>query len=932
MTKKKSTKPQMCLNMIVKNEAHIIKETLDSIIKYIDYWVICDTGSTDGTQDLIKAYFKERNIDGILVNHEWKNFGYNRTMAFKEAFNRSDYVWVIDADDLIIGNFRLPSIMNADLYLLKYGSPDQQNKKKTNLTYYRAQIFRNTLKWEYKGILHEFAVCVEPNYKHTTDKMEGDYFIDSRRLGDRSKDPLKYLKDANLLVEEIENNPKSELIGRNCFYAGQSFRDANDSVNSIKYYKKRIECGGWIEEIYISYMEIGNAMIKLNYDKKDIVEAFINGFKTIPGRAECLYYLSLYHIHKNDIVSAYKACKIASTIKNPVNFVLFVKNDIHLYRCKELLYKIYMTIKAENINIDIKEEDIKKIYNFLTNDSNVPNDVKDMIKNYKHPKPLKKIKMCKNYVVVDNIDSIGHDIGCFPDMTIDELSDIADLYEDCIGFNSWGYLKSKICVPMRMLNNRVYKNDGIFIKNDIADSILAEYKDTLLTTTDNKTWDISNINDVKNVKKQDVITQDECEKEDVEHASLKMDDEIKNMDSMFIMDAKEVNNDFNNMLGGLRKNDVDKKMELDKKIEDINISMMTNRDKEKRITFTVTTCKRHDLFTKTMNSFIEKCLDVNIIDEWIVIDDNSDKEDIKKMMLQYPFIKMIIKNEEQKGHMESMNMLIDSVKTEYMVHLEDDWLFEKEFCIEEMVSVLKMDIKEILGVEDIPKDRDIYTKKIGQVLFNRNYTELPENVVQGGFPIKVGGKEYLIHEHYNPDVEKDLYIRSAMKYQKSSTYWPHYSLQPSVLTTEIFKTVGHFTDNDGFFERNFADRYYKNNYVSCFKNDVTCRHIGKLLCQRNDPNILNAYEMNNISQFTKNKKFEGWTFYKNKDIRGQDLNIVNNGLHQNVDTLFEIAKNNTMCTAFNTWGYYKGDVINKQNLMHLPNRYSNSDGIYIKNS
>ena len=38
-----------------------------------------------------------------------------------------------------------------------------------------------------------------------------------------------------------------------------------------------------------------------------------------------LYYLSLYHIHKNDIVSAYKACKIASTIKNPVNFVLFVK-------------------------------------------------------------------------------------------------------------------------------------------------------------------------------------------------------------------------------------------------------------------------------------------------------------------------------------------------------------------------------------------------------------------------------------------------------------------------------------------------------------------------------------------------------------------------------------------------------------------------------
>ena len=39
---------KLCLNMIVKNEAHIIKETFDNLLKYlpIDYWVISDTGST----------------------------------------------------------------------------------------------------------------------------------------------------------------------------------------------------------------------------------------------------------------------------------------------------------------------------------------------------------------------------------------------------------------------------------------------------------------------------------------------------------------------------------------------------------------------------------------------------------------------------------------------------------------------------------------------------------------------------------------------------------------------------------------------------------------------------------------------------------------------------------------------------------------------
>ena len=36
----------ICLNMIVKDEAHVVKETLENITKYInlDYYVICDTG------------------------------------------------------------------------------------------------------------------------------------------------------------------------------------------------------------------------------------------------------------------------------------------------------------------------------------------------------------------------------------------------------------------------------------------------------------------------------------------------------------------------------------------------------------------------------------------------------------------------------------------------------------------------------------------------------------------------------------------------------------------------------------------------------------------------------------------------------------------------------------------------------------------------
>jgi len=53
-------KKTICLGMIVKNEAQIIVQTLTQLTSFIhfDYWVINDNGSTDGTQELIRTFFK----------------------------------------------------------------------------------------------------------------------------------------------------------------------------------------------------------------------------------------------------------------------------------------------------------------------------------------------------------------------------------------------------------------------------------------------------------------------------------------------------------------------------------------------------------------------------------------------------------------------------------------------------------------------------------------------------------------------------------------------------------------------------------------------------------------------------------------------------------------------------------------------------------
>ena len=84
-------RPTICLNMIVRNEAHVVAETLASIAPYIDSWVVVDTGSRDGTQEVIERFFAERSVPGELHERPWRDFGTNRTEALTLCEGRADY-------------------------------------------------------------------------------------------------------------------------------------------------------------------------------------------------------------------------------------------------------------------------------------------------------------------------------------------------------------------------------------------------------------------------------------------------------------------------------------------------------------------------------------------------------------------------------------------------------------------------------------------------------------------------------------------------------------------------------------------------------------------------------------------------------------------------------------------------------------------------
>ena len=259
------------------------------------------------------------------------------------------------------------------------------------------------------------------------------------------------------------------------------------------------------------------------------------------------------------------------------------------------------------------------------------------------------------------------------------------------------------------------------------------------------------------------------------------------------------------------------------------------------ITFTITTCKRIDLFTKTMNSFLRCCTDKNKISRWLCVDDNSSEEDRKLMKKMYPFMEFIHKSIDEKGHARSMNIIRKNVKTPYQIHMEDDWLFyEKRNYISESFEIL------------------CQNRTIGQCLFNKNYTEVPkETYVKGGYlNMTQTGIRYYIHEYCNTDELKKNFSKRHGNCLNSS-YWPHFSFRPSMLKTSIYKVLGEFNEKSNHFEMDYAHRYTKAKYVSAFMDGMFCKHIGKLTTEKSSDKP-NAYALNDEAQFTgvKPKKVE----------------------------------------------------------------------------
>lgn len=79
--------------IICRNEAHIIGKTISAALLVTDDVVVVDSGSTDGTQELVKSSRAK------LVETNWEGYGPNKNKGV--AIARHNWVLSIDADEVM---------------------------------------------------------------------------------------------------------------------------------------------------------------------------------------------------------------------------------------------------------------------------------------------------------------------------------------------------------------------------------------------------------------------------------------------------------------------------------------------------------------------------------------------------------------------------------------------------------------------------------------------------------------------------------------------------------------------------------------------------------------------------------------------------------------------------------------------------------------
>ena len=328
--------------IMIKNEERIIKRCIERALAIADAICIADTGSTDNTVQILRDYLPTLSIPTKLVQHEWQDFGNNRTLSFRAAqeFVKSLEGWdadltyglAIDADMnfIVTPKFNKSELVSNGYRILQ---------KTPNLEYYNTRFLRLGYPWVCAGVTHEYWDG------SNTEQLETVYIDD---IGDGGCKADKFERDERLLTKGLQDDPTNP---RYMFYLAQTLKDGKKLDEAITLYKRRIDAGGWYEEVWYSMYMISKLYHELN--KLPEMEFWaLKAYEFNKNRSENLYFLTRVFREKSDHYKAWFYMLKGLATKKPTD-LLFLESEVyeHLFKYEKTILNYYIQPHRHTDNV-----------------------------------------------------------------------------------------------------------------------------------------------------------------------------------------------------------------------------------------------------------------------------------------------------------------------------------------------------------------------------------------------------------------------------------------------------------------------------------------------------------------------------------------------------------------------------------------------------
>jgi len=154
------------------------------------------------------------------------------------------------------------------------------------------------------------------------------------RVTDPERRGKREHKIRDILIQELAENPRDT---RATFYLARTYNVLKNHSEALVYFKKRIDLGGWAEEVYESYYAIAFQLEAMGRPWPEIHEAFLAAHNHSPNRGEPLHNVAQhYYRDPNAKALAYPYAAHCASLPYPKAAVLWVQADVYNWQCLQL--------------------------------------------------------------------------------------------------------------------------------------------------------------------------------------------------------------------------------------------------------------------------------------------------------------------------------------------------------------------------------------------------------------------------------------------------------------------------------------------------------------------------------------------------------------------------------------------------------------------